>query len=150
MKVVLGLLGVLLVAAAASAAQEPARDPRVAEEVRNLERSKFDALQRGDSSTLEAMLDDELLWVDPNGTLWAKAGYLANMHSPTWHLLQMTAESMTLQVFGDAAIVVGIYHERGVRGGHPYVERCRFIDTWVLKNGKWMCIAVTTTLAIAS
>lgn len=148
MKILLGVLGVLLAAAPVGIAQEPAHDS-AAERVRNLERSKFDALQRRDNNTLEAMLDNELLWVAPNGSLWAKSAYLANLHNPDWHLLQIAPESMSLQVFGDVAIVVGIYHERGLRTGHPYLERCRFIDTWVLKNGKWMCIAVTATFAIA-
>jgi ketosteroid isomerase-like protein len=148
MKVLLGILGVLLAAAAVGAAQEPAHDS-VAEKVRNLERSKFDALQRRDNNTLEAMLDNEILWVNPNGSLWAKPAFLANLRNADWQVLQIAPESMTLQVFGDVAVVVGIYHERGLRAGHPYLERCRFIDTWTLRNGKWMCIAVTATFAIA-
>jgi ketosteroid isomerase-like protein len=150
MKSLFHLLCVLLATATLSAAQESAAvDAHVAEEVRNLERSKFDALQRRDSNTLDAMLDDGLLWVDPNGSLWTKADYLANMHNPNWQLLQVIPESMIVQAHGDVAIVVGIYHERGLISGHPYVERCRFIDTWVLKKGKWTCIAVTATSAIA-
>lgn len=150
MKLPLALLGVLLAAAALGAAQESATpNSRVVEQLRNLERSKFDALQRKDDATLDAILDEGLIWVSPDGSLWTKADYLAKLHNPNWQLLQVSTESMALQVHGDIAIVVGIYHERGMRSGHPYVERCRFIDTWVLTKGKWMCIAAAATSAIA-
>jgi hypothetical protein len=56
---------------------------------------------------------------------------------------------MTVKVFVNAATVIGIYDETGREGGHTFHRRCRFIDTWAWKKGKWVCIAVTATPVIS-
>jgi hypothetical protein len=62
--------------------------------------------------------------------------------------LEIKPETMTVQIFGDTASVVGIYRVTGIRAGKAYVQRCRFMDTWVLKNGKWVCVAAVATTAM--
>ena len=138
------LLGASCIAAI-SPAQEPNHDSQAVNEVRSRENSRFDAIQREDSATLDAIFDDALLRVDQEGLLWTKADYMANLHNPNSQVLQVVPGAMTMQVFGDVVIVVGIYVERGVKSGHPYIHRCRFIDTWELKKGKWVCIASAAT-----
>jgi hypothetical protein len=52
---------------------------------------------------------------------------------------------MNVQVFGNAAIVAGTYRAKGVENGKPYVRRRRFIDTWLLLGGNWICVAAEAT-----
>jgi ketosteroid isomerase-like protein len=132
---------------AVAAAQ--ARDNPVADEIRKLEHSKFDAIQQKDNVTLDAMFDDGLLWVDENGMLWTKAAGLAYVHSSTEQILDLSPQAMSLEIVGDVAIVVGVYEERGLKAGHAYVRRYRFIDTWAFRKGKWICIATTATSAVS-
>lgn len=117
--------------------------------LRHLERLKFDAQQRKDTTALGSMLDDTIMWVEPSGALTTKAAYLAAFHDPNRQLLRIVPESMTVKVFDGIAIVVGIYDERGMKAGHPYHVRCRFIDTWAFKKGTWICIAATATSVIS-
>jgi len=42
---------------------------------------------------------------------------------------------------GNAAVVTGAYHEKGVSGGKPYDYHDRFTDVWMNINGKWQVIA---------
>ena len=115
----------------------------------HLERLKFDAQQRKDTAAFGTMLDDALLWVEPNGALRTKAAYLAGLHDPTRQLQRISPESMTVKVFAAVAIVVGIYDDKGVKVGRAYHQRCRFIDTWAFKKGEWVCIPATATPAIS-
>lgn len=128
-------------------ANDPASQP--AEQVRTLEYARFEAQSRRDNSSLNAILDDQLMWVNSDGVPWTKSEYLGQMRKPGSNLLRVTPESMTVQVFGPVAIVVGIYREKGVKQGHPYTLRCRFIDTWQIKRGKWMCIASVATASVS-
>jgi hypothetical protein len=59
---------------------------------------------------------------------------------------QIVNESMTAYLYGDSAVVTGIYREKGVRNGKPYVRRGRFTDTWVTQGGTWVCAASQSTL----
>lgn len=147
------VLTVLLVLVYAGATlvmgQKPDRDPGVGQKIRNLEYSKFDALFQKDHGSLDTLFDNALMRVDPDGLLRNKADYLANSHKASVLQLKIVPGTMTVEVFGDVAVVVGIYEERGLIGARPYLQRCRFIDTWAFKNGTWICIASTTTSTIS-
>ena len=52
---------------------------------------------------------------------------------------------MTVHVFGNTAISTGVFRAKGVEKGKSYVRRERFVDTWIFKNGKWVCVATNAT-----
>ena len=91
------------------------------------------------------MLDDAAMLVDPDGTLRSKAAYLADLRQSNADLQRISLESTTVFVFDHTAIVVGIYNEKGIDANRHSHRRCRFIDTWAFKNGRWVCIASTAT-----
>ena|SRR5579864_8272714 len=121
------------------------RDTNVAIALRTLERLKFEAQQSKDNAALNAMLDDAAMLADQDGTLKAKSEYLAGLRQSDATLQRISPESITVIVFEQTAIVVGVYLEKGIEANHPYHRRCRFIDTWAFKNGRWVCIASTAT-----
>ena len=55
-------------------------------------------------------------------------------------------EQSTVQVYGDSAVVVGVFRSKGLDKGKTYVNRERFVDTWVKINGTWKCVAAVTVL----
>ena len=71
---------------------------------------------------------------------------MASIKSPDYQPSQAVTEQSTVQVYGDVAVVVGIFRIKGVAKGKPYVHRERFVDTWVKINGAWQCLATTSTL----
>lgn len=121
----------------------------IAATLRALEVLKFEAQQHKNISGLDSMLDNGLMWVTPAGELLTKAAYLASLQGPGVTELRISLEPMSIRIFDGLAIIVGIYSETGMKAGHPYHQRCRFIDTWAFKNGKWVCIAATATSTIA-
>lgn len=110
-----------------------------------LEHAWDQAQERGDVKALAAIFDNSLVYVDFDGRLLSKAAYLERVKSNSVHMQQIIAEQMSAKVFGEAAIVIGSYKEKGVENGKPYVRRGRFTDTWMLKEGHWICVAAATT-----
>ncbi len=62
---------------------------------------------------------------------------------------QAVTEQSNVQVYGNAAVVVGTFRVKGTEKGKPYVHRERFVDTWIKINGTWQCVATTGTLIAA-
>ena len=55
---------------------------------------------------------------------------------------QVAPESITVHLHGpQLAIATGVFEAKGGEAGKRYVRRERFVDTWVYKNGKWVCVA---------
>ena len=75
-----------------------------------------------------------------------KAEYLASLNDYTSHEEQAVNENMNAHVYGDAALVTGIYAVKGVEKGKPFSRRERFIDTWVHRTDGWICVASQVTL----
>jgi ketosteroid isomerase-like protein len=56
---------------------------------------------------------------------------------------QAEPESISVHVFGDVAIATGVFREKGMENGKPFVRRNRFVDTWVNRNDSWVCVAAS-------
>jgi|HubBroStandDraft_1064217.scaffolds.fasta_scaffold00232_24 ketosteroid isomerase-like protein len=128
----------LLAAAQESADSETTR-------VLALEHAWNQATERKDIKSLDAILDNSMVYVDYYGILRTKAEYLAWVSSANLHLQQEVTQSMTARRFGSTVMVTGVYVTKGVEGGKPYVRRARFVDTWTLKAGTWQCVASQST-----
>jgi len=96
-----------------------------------------------DLKSLGSILDDALLYVDPDGRVMTKAELLADVKASL--ALQFITESMAVHVHGDTAIVTGTYRLKGLERGKPFVRRGRFVDTWRYKNELWLAIASLAT-----
>jgi len=104
------------------------------------------AEQNKDVAALDQLLSSTLVYTDYDGSLQNKAEYLAAAKSESLHPEQITNEEVTAHMYGDAAVVTGIYREKGISKGKPYSRRGRFTDTWVKEKGTWLCVASQSTL----
>jgi ketosteroid isomerase-like protein len=105
------------------------------------------AEQQKDTKALDGLLSSTLAYTDYDGTFMDKAQFLASINAPSLHPEQIVNESMTAHVYGNsAAVVTGIYREKGTNKGKPYLRRGRFTDTWINQNGTWLCVASHSTL----
>jgi ketosteroid isomerase-like protein len=150
MKAITIVLAIVCATAGLVSAQEPrsGSGSGAMAKLRGLENTRFEGQQRKDNAALDALFDNSLVWVENDGTLLTKSEFLAKMRGQGATTLEIKPETMTVQIFGDTASVVGIYRVTGIRAGKAYVQRCRFMDTWVLKNGKWVCVAAVATTAM--
>ena len=120
-------------------------DSGVATRILALEHAWNQAEERKDTKALDNIMDSAMVYVDYDGTLRTKAEFLAKVKAPNLHPQQEVTESMTAHVFAGAGVVTGVYLAKGVENGKPYIRRGRFIDTWALKDGMWVCVASQAT-----
>src|ERR1700722_18600698 len=120
-------------------------DSGVATRILALEHAWNQAEERKDTKALDNIMDSAMVYVDYDGTLRTKAEFLAKVKAPNLHPQQEVTESMTAHVFAGAGVVTGVYLAKGVENGKPYIRRGRFIETWALKDGMWVCVASQAT-----
>ena len=104
------------------------------------------AEEQKDVGALDQLLDGSLVYVDWDGSRMSKAQFIASVRAPELHPAQIVNESQEAHVFGDSAIVTGVYREKGTNKGKPYSRRGRFTDTWVYRDRTWVCVASQSTL----
>jgi ketosteroid isomerase-like protein len=107
------------------------------------------ALEAKDTKALNMVLASTFVSLDIDGSVTNKSEFLAGIKSPAYQPSQAVTEQSNVQVYGDAAVVVGIFRVKGTEKGKPYVRRERFIDTWIKMSGTWQCVATTSVLMTA-
>jgi ketosteroid isomerase-like protein len=111
-----------------------------------LEKAWNHALEEKDTKALDMLLANTMVSVDFDGSIQTKSEFLASIKSPDYQPSQAVTEQTNVQVYGDAAVVVGIFRIKGTEKGKQYTHRERFVDTWVKMQGTWQCVATTAAL----
>src|SRR6266850_2731461 len=114
-----------------------------------LENAWNHALEAKDAKALDMLLANTFVSIDIDGSVSSKSEFLASIKAPGYQPSQAVTEQSNVQVYGDAAVVVGTFRVKGMEKGKPYTHRERFVDTWIKTNGTWQCVATTGTLITA-
>jgi ketosteroid isomerase-like protein len=138
--VVLMILACILPLAAQEESNANAQNQIIA-----LEKAWNQAYKLGDTSALSKLLDPSVVLVEDDGSLKTRAEFLVSVHSTVANEEQVSPESLTVHIFGNTAIAVGVLAAKGTKNGKPYTRRERFIDTWINRGGGWVCIATDAT-----
>jgi ketosteroid isomerase-like protein len=104
-----------------------------------LEKAWNQAYKLADRKALDELLDDQLVLVNDDGSVQDKGQFLASIKKSNSQEQQVTPESISVHVYGNAATATGVFRAKGIEAGKPYVKRERFLDTWIYKDGKWRC-----------
>jgi ketosteroid isomerase-like protein len=110
-----------------------------------LEKAWNQAYKAGDTKALAGILDNSLVLVEDDGSLKTKSEFLSSIKKATVNEEQVAPESLTVRIFGNTAIAIGVIAVKDSKAGKTVVHRERFIDTWINKNGSWICIATDAT-----
>jgi ketosteroid isomerase-like protein len=137
-----GILSVLLLASVCAFAQN-----------RNAEESKLLAMENAwniaqknhDARALDALVADNFVNTDWDGTVTGKGQFLADAKDTSYKFESVGNTDVSVFFYGTTAIVAGTYHTTGTHKGKPFDSHGRFTDTWVQVNGKWQCVASATT-----
>ncbi|HTB91877.1 MAG TPA: nuclear transport factor 2 family protein [Candidatus Sulfotelmatobacter sp.] len=149
MKKMISFAAVLLFASVALSVHGQSGANDDAGRIQALELAWNHALEAKDAKALDMLLGNNMLAVDIDGSVANKNEFLASIKAPDYQPSQAVIEQSSVQVYGDAAVVVGIFRIKGMEKGKPYVHRERFVDTWIKTNGTWQCVATTSTLISA-
>jgi ketosteroid isomerase-like protein len=107
------------------------------------------ALEAKDIKALDQVLANTFASIDIDGSIATKGEFLASIKAPEYQPSQAVTEQSNVQVYGNAAVVVGIFRVKGTEKGKAYVRRERFVDTWIKTGGAWQCVATSSTLITA-
>ncbi|HEY6265950.1 MAG TPA: nuclear transport factor 2 family protein [Candidatus Acidoferrum sp.] len=146
-KIILSVAMLLFFVTSAAAQQSSMSDE--GGRVLALESAWNHALEAKDAKALDMLLANTFVSIDIDGSISSKSEFLASIKSPDYQPSQAVTEQSSVQVYGDVAVVVGVFRIKGTEKGKPYVHRERFVDTWIKLNGAWQCVATTSTLITA-
>ena len=140
------LLGIVLLLSSPSpfAQEKPASSDEI--QIRQLERAWNQAEAKQEVKEVANLVDDTLVYTDYDGSIMNKAEYLKWVAAPEQKADHLFDEGLTVHVYGNAAVVAGIYRESGINKGKHYVVRSRYTDTWIKRDGLWRCVASHSTL----
>ena len=108
-----------------------------------LERLWGEAAQLRDIKALESIFDDSLVYVHIDGRVMTKAEVLEDTRVASAVII--VVESQTAHLHGSTVIVSGVLRLKGTEGGKPYLRHGRFVDTWLYKEGHWVCVSSMST-----
>ena len=136
----------LFVAVCASiVAAQDSSDAAIQTKIIALEKAWNQAYKIGDRKALDELLDNSIVLINDDGSVQSKKDFLATVHATNSQEQQVAPESMHVHVYGNVAIASGVMRVKGSEGGKSYTRREQFVDTWLFKGGKWVCVATDAT-----
>ena len=111
-----------------------------------LENAWNEAEGHRDVNALAVLLAPTFAYTDADGAFMDKQQFLAGIRASGSS--QIVNEGMKAESYGNVIIVTGSYREQGSENGKTFTHRGRFTDTWVEKDGQWLCVASQETLTV--
>jgi ketosteroid isomerase-like protein len=109
-----------------------------------LETAWNEAESHRDTKALDGLLAPAFAYTDADGSFMDKQQFLASIRGGSSS--QIANEGMKAESYGNVIVVTGSYREQGTENGKSYTRHGRFTDTWIEKDGQWLCAASQETL----
>jgi Domain of unknown function (DUF4440) len=106
------------------------------------------AMLHSDVAELDALIDDDLMFVGPGGGIYTKADDLQLHRSGSQRLSQADWHAVEVRGYGTTCITAVTAQLSGTFMAQPFSGLFRYIRTWVQREGVWRVVAGSvTTLA---
>jgi hypothetical protein len=130
-------MGAVPAALVAQAAPDP-----VARHLIALEQQWNDAIVGNDSAAAGAFMAADWTEITSDGSVLTRAADLAELVGG-YHATSLRLSAFVVRVYDQAALVSGISDEQSSYLGKDTSGRFRWLDVWVRRAGKWVCVAST-------
>lgn len=107
-----------------------------------LEQEWNDAILRNDRDAAGAFMAEEWTEITSEGSVLTKSEDLDELVGG-YHATSLLLSDFEVQFFGDAALVSGISDEKSSYRGKDTSGRFRWMDAWVRRAGRWVCVKST-------
>src|SRR6266851_4448093 len=106
------------------------------------------AISKHDTATVEQLIADDYVMTNEKGKVLNRAAALKERKKDTDTYEKATNSKIAVHMINrDAAVVTGMSQETGKdKSGKPFDRTYRWTDTFVVRNGKWQCVATQVTL----
>jgi len=138
------LLFVVLVPAMSAAGQS--RRPQSDQQILiQLERDWDAAFHRKDVAFIDSVLAQEFVSTYGDGSRGDRAKELKLATDFEQQVDSSTLDEFSVKIYGDTAVVWFTQHLVGPVKGKPVELTYRYIDVFVLRDGRWQCVASQST-----
>ena len=134
--ILLSAIFLMLAGAVNTAAQEDD-----AAKVRALEAKWTDSYKQRKIDILASLLSDDFVITVEDGSTYSKTGYITHTADTSVQVKVAELSDLKVHLHGNAAVVTGAYHEKGISNGKPYEYHDRLTDVWLKREGNWQVIA---------
>lgn len=138
-KLILGSVGVVLLASMVATAQAQSSD--VAKMLEQMEQRWAEAAKKQDAKPLADMLSDDYLLTITTGQVVDKDSYVSKVKDGTFKIESIEFGKMIVRVHGDCAVAVGRISLKGTWDATDVSGEYAFTDTFVKQGGKWLEVA---------
>lgn len=104
------------------------------------------AMLCSDTSTLDALIADELLFAGPDGSVLGKAADLELHRSGAQRISQLDFTDLLVRDHGDVAVTSVMALVAGSFNGQPFSGQFRYMRTWARTRTSWRVIAGSASL----
>lgn len=126
-----------------TAAVMPAQKSTPEATIREIEDKWEASVMRHDPSVAQAFLADDFRGISSQGKVMTKSKLLAEIKKDPDTYSSAKNGKVDVRVFGGQfAVASGVSSEAGKsKEGKEFKRSFRWTDAWVLRNGKWQCVA---------
>ena len=117
------------------------RDDRLHREIESLEAQWRTAVLQNDVATVNRLLADDYLGINPNGTLETKADALALRRAGTTKISSIDPINMKVRVYGDTAVVTSQVQLEGHDGERDISGRYHYTRVYSHRSGEWKVVS---------
>jgi ketosteroid isomerase-like protein len=110
-----------------------------------LERQWDAAFRRQDAAFIATLLADEFVATYGDGTRGGKAKELSLAREFNQQVDSSRLEDFAIRVYRDTAVVWFTQVLVGPVQGKPTEVRYQYMDVWVIRDGRWQCVASQST-----
>ena len=132
----------------AGAQSQPVRSDQ--QNLIKLERDWDAAFHRKDVAFIDSVLAEEFVSTYGDGTRGDRAKELKLASEFNQQIDSSTLDDFSVKIYGDTAVVWFTQHMVGPSKGQRLEVTYRYIDVFVMRDGRWQCVASQSTKVTAS
>ena len=114
-----------------------------AQQVRQLEQDLIEAFRNNDTTSLDRIMADDLVFTDPLGVSITKERWLEDLASGAFAFESIEIEGIQVRLAGDAALVTGLVTLKARSRAGGYNGRFGVVDVYMKRAGRWQ-LALST------
>ena len=137
----------LFLVAACGAPADPAATTTTPEGYREAAAAFDAAIAAKDQAALQRLIADDFLWVRGSGAMGDKGAFIAALAAPSIRIEPFEPAEPRWITSGDSALLAATNTLRGTADGEPFVDRHRFADHWLRRDGTWQLVYAQVTPA---
>jgi ketosteroid isomerase-like protein len=117
--------------------------------VTKLEQEWFTIQQANDWAKLSKIISDDFVIVDSDGSLGNKESMVAGYKEEAPRVVSLKMQVLVAHAVATNTVIASGLDDIATKdsSGSTVHRYERFIDTWVLRDGRWQCVAEQITLA---